>query len=108
MSHWVQGAENDLMTETWAIYHVQSYLSRNPSASIVNKMENLLRTVNMGRLVEENISCHNKLSNIKLGQASTDMPSELMLTLNGLFPLTIMFLEIATYFSRLVPNRPVI
>lgn len=103
----MQGVENDL--ETLAIYHMQSYLSRNPSASIVNKMENLLRTVNMGRLVEENINCQSKLSNIKiqLGQASTAMPNELMRTLNGLsfnHNLTM----IATYFSLLVPNRPVI
>lgn len=33
----------------------RSYLSRTPSASIVNKMENLLRTVNMGKLAGEGI-----------------------------------------------------
>lgn len=33
----------------------QSYLSRNPSASIVKKIENLRRTVNMGKLGEEDI-----------------------------------------------------
>ena len=44
----------------------QSYLSRIPSASIVNKIENLLRTVNIGRLVEENINHYSKLSRIKL------------------------------------------
>lgn len=30
-------------------------MSRIPSASIVNKMENLLRTVNMGKLAGEDI-----------------------------------------------------
>lgn len=29
-----------------------SYLSRNPSANMVNRMENLLRTVNMGKLAK--------------------------------------------------------
>lgn len=62
---------------------MSSYFSRNPSASIVNKMENLLRTVNMGRLVEKNISSHNKSSNIKL-KASTAMPNELTIPLNEL------------------------
>lgn len=31
-------------------------MSRNPSASIVNKIENLLRTVNMGRLVHQGVN----------------------------------------------------
>lgn len=43
-----------------------SYLSRNPSASMVNRIENLLSTVNIGRLSKEylilssgpNIWCH--------------------------------------------------
>lgn len=46
--------------------HGPSYLSRNPSASMVNRIENLLSTVNIGRLSKEylilscgpNIWCH--------------------------------------------------
>lgn len=34
---------------------MHTYLSSIPSAIIVNSMENLLRTVNIGRLVEEDI-----------------------------------------------------
>lgn len=30
-----------------------TYFNKNPSASIVNKIENLLNTVNIGRLMEE-------------------------------------------------------
>lgn len=35
--------------------HVRSYLRRIPSASMVNKIENLLSTVNIGRLQKEHI-----------------------------------------------------
>lgn len=34
---------------------MQSYLSRSTSATIVNKMENLLRTVNIGKLVDKKL-----------------------------------------------------
>lgn len=41
-------------------YHfMQSYLSSSASAIIVNRMENLLRTVNIGKLEEEDINCFN-------------------------------------------------
>lgn len=43
---------------------MSSYLSRIPSASIVNKMENLRRTVNIGRLVEEDRCCFNISSSL--------------------------------------------
>lgn len=44
----------------------QAYLSRNPSASIVNKMENLLRTVNIGRLERDEIHLISKYSKFDL------------------------------------------
>lgn len=65
-----------------------SYFSRNPSASMVNKMENLLRTVNMGKLWGGG----GRTSNM-----STFGASKLPKGPN-----------VNTYFSLLVPIRPVI
>lgn len=79
--------------------HLKAYLSRNPSASIVNKMENLLRTVNIGRLVEEDV---NDFSSAK--HQHPMMPNDV--TASTSFSLNTS--EMRTYFSRLVPNRPVI
>lgn len=54
-----ENMERELEREKVGYHFKQSYLSRSASAIIVNKMENLLRTVNIGKLQEEDINCFN-------------------------------------------------
>lgn len=87
--------ERELEREKVGYHFKQSYLSRSASAIIVNKMENLLRTVNIGKLQEEDINCFNLAKH----QQPCPMSSP---------SLSLDSWGMRTYFSRLVPNRPVI